>query len=96
MALAYETEQIYTGPRVFRTPDPVKQYLKHYEKFKYLQFIHDSTKDGKEKRQANFELTKYALPKLTRWERMIGPHQLKDLEEGKKEIDKIWAERPKS
>lgn len=92
MALCYETEQIYTGPRTFRgIPDPVKQYLKHYDKFKYLTFIHDSTKDGKEKRQANFELTKYANPKLAKWLSMIPYDKLKDLEEGKKEIDTKWT-----
>lgn len=94
MALAYDTEQIYTGPRVFRgVPDPVKQYMKHYEKYKYLKFIHDSTKNFMERRQANAEITKYAQPKMDRWFSMIPPDKLKDLEEQKKAVDLIWASK---
>lgn len=91
MGLTYETEQIYTGPRAFKSaPDPIKQYIKHYEKYKFLKFVFDNTKDFLERRTANAEMTKYALPKMARWESMIPHTALKDLEEAKKEIDKLW------
>lgn len=93
MAIIYETEQIYTGPRVFRS-DPVKTYLKHYSNYRYLKFIFDTTKDGMERRQASKEL-EIANRKMSRAYSMIPSVRIVDLEAGKKEIDRPWDQEKK-
>lgn len=91
MGIIYETDQIRTGFSGFNPSkiNPIKQYLKHYENWKYLSFIHDNTKDGKEKRQANQEIH-IANKKMDYWYKLAQQFDLKELEDGKKEVDKIW------
>jgi hypothetical protein len=97
MALVYETEQIRTGG--FFNPskmNPVKQWLKHYANYKYLRVIHDSTKSGMEKRQANQEI-QIAEKKLNYWYKLTkcDSDWLKELETGRKELDQQWQQGPK-
>lgn len=90
MALIYETEQIYTGPPInIHNLDPVKQWRKHYWNWKYLSFIHNNTKDWKEKRDAHKELA-IAQRKMDRWYNM-SKLVLKELEMAKTEVDKEWS-----
>jgi hypothetical protein len=92
MALVYETEQIRTGFQFFNPHkmNPVKQWLKHYENWCYLSFIHNNTKSGSERRQANKEIH-IAQKKMDYWYKLAEQVSLKDLEEGKKKVDEIWA-----
>lgn len=80
-------------PAFFINPhkmNPVKAWLKHYENFKYLSFIHNATRDGYEKRQANKEI-QTATRKLDYWYKMIkDAGLLKELEMGKAPIDTKW------
>lgn len=89
MSIIYETEQIYTGPFIPPTKlDPVKQWSKHYENYKYLKFLFDNSKDWKERREANKEL-QIAQKKMSRWTNMS--HTITaDIEKAKKEIDSKW------
>lgn len=90
MGIIYQTEQIYTGPFInVHNMDPVKQWSKHYGNYLYLKFIYDNTKNGLEKVQANGEM-KIATKKMDYWYKM-DKTRIKDLEEAKKELDKIWA-----
>lgn len=84
-------------PAFFINPhkmDPVKAYMKHYENWKYLKFIHDNTKNGMEKRQANKEIIT-ATKKMDYWFGMFKGNTdlVKELEELKKETDKLWTSR---
>lgn len=89
MAIIYETEQIYTGPPInVHNLDPVKQWKKHYGNYKYLKFIHDSTNDWREKRQANKEL-QIAQKKMDRWYNM-SKTIVADIELARAEVDKQW------
>lgn len=89
MAIIYDTEQIYTGPPInIHNLDPVKQWRKHYENYKYLKFLFDNTKDWKERRDADREL-KIAQKKMDRWYNM-SKTVLTELEIAKQEVDKIW------
>ena len=90
MAIVYETEQIYTGPPInIHNLDPVKQWRKHYENYKYLKFIHDNTKDWREKHQANKEL-QIAQRKMDRWYNM-SKTVLSEIELARHEVDQVWA-----
>ena len=85
-------KQVFSG---FFNPhklNPVKQYMKHYENFKYLRFIHDNTKDGYERRQANKEV-QVADKKMQYWYKMMTFEHMKDLEEQKQNVDKQWNRR---
>lgn len=68
MAIIYETEQIRTGFCGFNPHkvNGVKSYLNHYQNYKYLKFVHDNTKDGYERRQANQEI-QIAQHKMDYW-----------------------------
>lgn len=89
MALVYDTEQIYTGPPInIHNLDPVKQWRKHYENYRYLKFIFDNTKNFAERRDANKELS-ICQKKLDRWYNM-SKTVLTDLEITKREVDAIW------
>lgn len=90
MAIIYQTEQPYTGPFInVHAMDPVKQWAKHYSNHKYLKFIHDNTKDGFEKRQANKEL-QIAQKKMDYWYKMA-KFQIDEVTKVKKEIDDKWS-----
>lgn len=90
MGIIYpDVDPPWTGP--FINPaklDPVKQYVKHYENWKYLQFIHDNTRDGAEKRQANLEMGK-ATAKMDRWFKMSHMDRAR-LETEKRKVDVQW------
>lgn len=88
MAIVYETEQIYTGPRTFQA-NPIKGYLKHYGNYRYLKFIFDNSKDGLERRQASLEMG-IAQKKMDRFYSMIPFTERPALETAKKEIDRPW------
>lgn len=89
MGIIYETEQIYTGPFInVHKLDPVKQWSKHYGNYLYLKFIHDNTKDGREKRQANQEM-QIAQKKMDYWYKM-NHAVLSEILQAKAEIDKQW------
>lgn len=68
--------------------DPVKQFAKHYENYKYLKFIFDNTKDGNERRQSNKEL-QIAQKKMDYWMKMPDSI-LSEIERVRKEIDEKW------
>ena len=90
MSIVYETEQIRTGGFFNPTKmNPVKQWAKHYDNYLYLKFIHDNTKDWKEKRQANKEI-QIAQTKMDYWYKLAAQVSLKDLEVAKGEVDKKW------
>jgi hypothetical protein len=78
-------------PAFFINPykmDPVKQFAKHYENYRYIKFIFDSTNSGQERRQANKEI-QIALKKMSYWENMPAAVRT-EIEKVKKEIDKRW------
>lgn len=93
MAIIYQTEQIYTGPRAFK-PNPVKGYLKHYTNYRYLKFLFDNSLDRLERRQASLEMTT-AQKKMNYFYQMTPFNERQAIEDGKKEIDKPWDTKDK-
>lgn len=80
-------------PSFFINPhkiDPIKQYIKHYDNWKFLNFVCNNTKDWQERRQANGEITT-VQKKMDYWYKMIkDAGRLGELESAKKPIDTKW------
>lgn len=91
MPLIYGTEQLSGKfPINIHNLDPIKQWSKHYENYKYLEFIHNNTNDWQEKRQANFEM-QIATKKMDFW---YNKATSLAISESKKIIDRKWSIKP--
>lgn len=89
MAIIYETDQIFTGdPGFISQANPVTQWRRHYENYRYLQFIFENTNDWRERRDANKEMA-IAQKKMDRWYSMKKT-QASAIEKVRKEVDAIW------
>lgn len=71
--LVYGTDEMSDGNRRYSSTrvddmDPHKYYENHYGKLLHLNFIHQNSKDPREKQQAHKEM-EFARQKLSFWEK---------------------------